>query len=84
LGYTKTRSILAIPDLLHQFQAQGFPLYVVTAKPQVFAQKIVAHFHLAPYFQAVYGSGLDGTYAHKQDLIAHVLAGVWPCREPQR
>ena len=63
----------AIPDLLHQLQTRGFTLYVVTAKPQVFAQKIVTHFHLAPYFQAVYGSGLDGTHAHKQDLIAHVL-----------
>jgi phosphoglycolate phosphatase len=46
---------------------------VVTAKPQVFAEKIVTHFHLAPYFQAIYGSQLDGTHAHKQDLIAHVL-----------
>lgn len=63
----------AIPDLLHQLQNRGFPLYVVTAKPQIFAEKIVTHFHLAPYFQAVYGSGLDGTYAHKQDLIADVL-----------
>jgi phosphoglycolate phosphatase len=63
----------AIPDLLHQLQTRGFPLYVVTAKPQVFAEKIVTHFHLAPYFQAIYGSQLDGTHAHKQDLIAHVL-----------
>jgi phosphoglycolate phosphatase len=62
-----------IPDLLQVLQTHDPHLYVVTAKPRVFAEKIVAHFHLESYFKGIYGSELDGTRAHKGDLIAYVL-----------
>lgn len=73
LGLYENEVYPAIPDLLATLQGQGWSLYVVTAKPRVFAEKIVAHFQLEQFFQGVYGSELDGTHARKGDLIAHVL-----------
>ena len=62
-----------IPSMLLTLQQQGHTLWVCTSKPQIFAQKIVQHFQLAPYFAGVYGSELNGDRAHKAALIAHVL-----------
>ncbi|MDX1482711.1 MAG: HAD hydrolase-like protein [Woeseiaceae bacterium] len=47
-------------------------LYVVTSKPTVFAEKILRHFELTSWFDAVYGSELDGRYTNKRELVAYV------------
>jgi len=52
---------------------RGAALYVATSKPAVFAERILEHFGLARYFEAIHGSELDGTRADKGELIAHVL-----------
>jgi phosphoglycolate phosphatase len=52
----------------------GFPLLVVTSKPEVFANQIIDHFELRQFFGHVYGSELSGERGNKGDLIAHVLA----------
>ena len=51
----------------------GVTLYVATSKPDVYAQKIVAHLGLARHFRAVYGSTLSGELTNKADLIRYVL-----------
>ena len=51
----------------------GYPLCVVTSKPEVFASRIIDHFELRQYFKHVYGSELSGVRSHKGELIAHVL-----------
>ncbi|MEB3289604.1 MAG: HAD hydrolase-like protein [Leptolyngbya sp.] len=61
-----------IPAALATLVAHG-DLFVVTSKPRIFAERIVAHFGLAAYFQVIYGSELDGTRSDKGELIAHVL-----------
>jgi phosphoglycolate phosphatase len=38
------------------------------------AMRILEHFGLVRYFDAVYGSELDGRFAEKVDLIGHILA----------
>jgi phosphoglycolate phosphatase len=60
--------------VLVELQKHHAPLYVVTAKPTVFAQQILAQFGLSRFFSNIYGSELDGTRSRKEDLIAHVLA----------
>ena len=52
-----------------------------TAK-HVFATRIVEHFGLAPYFEYVFGSELDGTRVHKYDLLAWAIeqSGTDPAR----
>ena len=62
-----------IPDLLTALYGQGMRCYVATAKPTVYAEKIIAHFGLNSYFVRVYGSELDGRNARKEDLIRHIL-----------
>ncbi len=62
-----------VPPVLAELQALGMTLYVATAKPQLFAERIVDHFGLARFFHRVYGSELDGTRAVKRELIAYIL-----------
>ncbi|MEM7707065.1 MAG: HAD hydrolase-like protein [Pseudomonadota bacterium] len=65
------------PGISTQLQAlrdRGHTLFVATSKPQVFADRIIDHFELRPYFDAVYGSELDGTRSGKVDLLRHALA----------
>lgn len=62
-----------IASLLASLQSAGFALRVVTAKPQVFAERVVDHFGLAPFFHAVHGPGLDGHPDTKTDLLARVV-----------
>jgi phosphoglycolate phosphatase len=62
-----------IGGALARLQDQGSSLFVATSKPRVFAERIVAEFSFNRFFQAVYGSELDGTNADKRDLIAHIL-----------
>lgn len=51
----------------------GYRMFVATSKPTVYAERIVAHFGLASYFEAVVGSELDGTRADKTALLAWLL-----------
>jgi phosphoglycolate phosphatase len=48
-------------------------LFVCTAKPVVYANRILRHFDLRRHFEGVYGAQLDGRYEDKGDLIAYVL-----------
>lgn len=58
---------------LDALQSQGRRLYLMTAKPHVYARKITAHFGLAPYLTAEFGPELDGTHNWKAELLAHAL-----------
>ena len=62
-----------IPDMLHAFQKGGHTLYVATSKPHIYADRIVDHFHLLPFFKRVYGSERDGRRSDKPSLLAYVL-----------
>ena len=50
-----------------------YRLFVATSKAHVFADRIIDHFGLRPYFEHVFGAELDGTRADKYDLIAWAL-----------
>lgn len=62
-----------IARVLGRLQAGGLRLFIATAKPAVFARRIVHHFDLAQFFLSVYGSELNGRLTHKSELIRHVL-----------
>jgi phosphoglycolate phosphatase len=63
-----------VPAALELLRSRGARLFLATSKPGVYARRILDHFELSRYFEAVYGSELDGTRADKTDLLAHVLA----------
>ena len=46
---------------------------MATSKPHVYANRVVEHFNLSPFFTGVFGTELDGTRREKTTLIAHLL-----------
>jgi phosphoglycolate phosphatase len=58
---------------LADLRAKGTRLFLCTAKPIVFARRILTHFDLGLYFEAAYGAELDGRYDDKGDLIGRIL-----------
>lgn len=54
--------------------AGGAQLVLCTSKPQPYAERIVAHFGLAPHFASIHGTDLDGTLDDKAKLVARLLA----------
>jgi phosphoglycolate phosphatase len=62
-----------IPELLSSLKQQGLTLAVATSKPTLFAEKIISHFKLDPYFDGIYGSNLDNTRTNKGEIIAFAL-----------
>lgn len=72
-GLFENEVYAGVAETLAQLKQRGFQLYVATAKPTVYAQQILEHFELAPYFQKIYGSELTGERTNKGDLIAYIL-----------
>jgi phosphoglycolate phosphatase len=62
-----------VPEALAELRAAGTRLFLCTSKPTVYAERILRHFDLRRHFESVYGAELDGRYADKGELIAHIL-----------
>lgn len=62
-----------IPGMLAKLSENGRRLFLATAKPGVFAERIVEHFGLSQWLQRSYGSELDGTRNDKVDLLQHII-----------
>ncbi|OTG90584.1 HAD-IA family hydrolase [Acinetobacter sp. ANC 3813] len=62
-----------VAETLAALKQQGYKLFVATAKPTVYAQQILEHFALAPFFCKIYGSELSGERTNKGELIAYIL-----------
>jgi len=73
-GWRENRVYDGIPELLAGLRGKGARLVLATAKPTVFAERILSHFELAEHFDAVVGSHLDGRRVEKRELIADALA----------
>jgi len=62
-----------IPTALQKIYAGGLRVFLATAKPKVFAVRILEHFDLLQFFHGIYGSELDGRLTDKAELVAHIL-----------
>ncbi|MDR3051733.1 MAG: dTMP kinase [Oscillospiraceae bacterium] len=62
-----------IPNLLRRLRAGGTGVYLATAKPQVFAERILAHFGLARFFDGVVGIALDDKAGDKPTIVRAAL-----------
>jgi phosphoglycolate phosphatase len=71
-----------IPELLARLQGESYPLYVVTSKPTVYADRILRHFGLERFFVAAYGPELDGRFDDKSELVGFILHER--CLDPRR
>ena len=72
-GLFENQKYEGIDAVLAELTSAERRLWVVTSKPRVYADQIIRHFGLSPFFQDVYGPELDGTLRDKAELIAHVL-----------
>lgn len=62
-----------IPALLAALKTAGAKLVLATSKPTVFAQRILEHFKLRPFFHLVCGSELNGERVEKAAVIRFAL-----------
>lgn len=62
--------------LLDELVKQGKTLALATSKPHDFARQVLEHFDIAKYFTFISGSELDGSRAHKPEIIAYALENL--------
>ncbi len=60
--------------LLHRLKRQGHRIYVVSAKPSVFARRIAYQFDLNLIFDDIFGSNLKGRWQPKTEVLAGLAA----------
>ncbi|HXZ84375.1 MAG TPA: HAD family hydrolase [Myxococcota bacterium] len=76
-GWRENSVYPGIPELLAELRGRGARLVLATAKPTVFAERILAHFELGQHFESVVASHLDGRRVDKCELIADALASLF-------
>jgi len=74
VGWSNNSVYPGVAEMLAQLRTDGFPLYVCTSKHEHFAVRILEHFGIAQYFNAIYGDRIDYSSHSKSDLLARVLA----------
>ncbi len=62
-----------VNEALTELSAAGTRLFLCTAKPLVYAERILTHFDLERHFEGIYGDELGGRFQDKANLIAHIL-----------
>lgn len=62
-----------IPHMLETLRSAGARLFIASSKPELFCEKIAAHFGLDGYFEAVCGSLMNETRTKKEEVIAYAL-----------
>ena len=67
-----------VPEMLGKLKENGAKLVVATSKPEIFAKRIIEHFSLTGYFDAICGANLDGSRTKKDEVIRYALetAGI--------
>lgn len=73
IGWRENRVYVGIPEMLMALKAQGVRLAVASSKPQVFVEKILKHFGLAPFFESVAAVTMENTDADKSSLIRRAI-----------
>ncbi len=72
-GILRCQPYPGIFELLETLRANGIRCAVATGKPHVYANRILQHWRLDPYFDFVSGPELDGTRDPKQEVIAYAM-----------
>ena len=62
-----------IGDCLARLKEAGLRLFVATSKPEPLSLRILEHFDLIQYFEAVAGSTMDEQRTKKGEVIAYAL-----------
>ena len=63
-----------IPELLGRLRKAGVKIVLATAKPEVYARRILEHYDLAKFFDFIHGATLEESRNKKHQVIAWALA----------
>lgn len=72
-GLFENELYMGIPQMLAELKSVGVKLAVASSKPTVYVKRILEHFGIAKYFDAVVGSELDGTRVNKDEVVQEAL-----------
>jgi len=72
-GLYENKVYPSVIETLATLKEKNYQIFLATAKPTIYARKILEHFQLTPYFTEVYGSELSGERTNKAELIAYIL-----------
>lgn len=73
-GIFENKIYPGIKDLLASLKENGARILLATSKPEVFAEKILEHFHIEEFFDFIGGATMDGTRSEKKDVVRYTLA----------
>jgi phosphoglycolate phosphatase len=73
-GWRENEVYPGIDAALAALDVRGHRLLLCTSKPQVYAERIVAHFGIAQYLDAIYGAELGGRLDDKANLMGALLS----------
>ena len=73
VGWAENEVYTGIIALLRSLRKNGARVAIVTAKPQVFAERIAKRFGMAPYLHAIIGPGFDNKHASKAELVKKAM-----------
>lgn len=74
VGWQENVPYAGIQDALEKICSMGHTLFVATSKPRDQAQRIVDHFGMGTFFEAVYGCELDSRRSDKAELLEYAVA----------
>ena len=72
-GLLENSVYTGVPAMLRSLKAQGAYLAVATAKPEVFARRVLAHFGLEKYFEAVAAPRDEDETRFKERLVRRAM-----------
>lgn len=84
IGMYENEVYPGIPELVQALHKQNITLGMATGKPQIYAVPIAERYGLAPYFQAMVGSSLDGSLDNKSLVVAEALRQLNVTTEAQK
>ena len=76
-GWSENEVYPGTEQMLRRAKASGCRLAVASSKPTVFVERILKHFGLRRYFDAVVGSELDGSRSKKEEVVREALERLY-------
>lgn len=73
IGLYESNVFPEIEYTVNKLRQAKYKIYLATAKPTIYAKKILNHLKLEDYFHEIYGSELNGIRANKEELIKYIL-----------
>ncbi len=73
IGLFENEVYPTVAETLEALKQRDYQLFVATAKPTVYAKRILEHFQLAEFFNEIYGSELTGERTNKGELIEYIV-----------